>query len=116
MLSHDYAQLRLLGITNVLYLSVKRFEEVDKAFDTTWIEVNEPAKEIIDFDEASMQLQNLIASGKKVLVFCPSGQVSGALAIKWAMDTNKMFTKEIATAFVMQRRYELKDMQPWLFA
>lgn len=32
------------------------------------------------------------------------------------MDTNKMFTKEIATAFVMQRRYELRDMQPWLFS
>lgn len=69
---------------------------------------------MIDFDEVSMQLQKLINQGSRTMVFCPSGQVSGALAIKWAMDTNKMFTKEIATAFVMQRRYELKDMQAWL--
>jgi len=32
------------------------------------------------------------------------------------MDTNKMFSKEIATAFVMQRRFELKDIQPWLYS
>jgi hypothetical protein len=35
------------------------------------------------------------------MVFCPTGMLSGALMIKWAMDTNKMFTKEIAIAFVM---------------
>ena len=54
-------------------------------------------------------------NGTKVLVFCPSGQISGALIIKWAIDTNKLFTKEIATAFVMQRRYEIKDIPAWLF-
>jgi hypothetical protein len=39
--------------------------------------------------------------GQPVFMFCPSGLLSSALAIKWSMDTNKMFTKEIATAFVM---------------
>jgi hypothetical protein len=32
------------------------------------------------------------------------------------MDTNKTYTKELATAYVMSKRYELKDMEAWLFS
>lgn len=49
------------------------------------------------------------------MVFCVSGQISGAMAIKLQMDTNKTFNKELASAYVMTKRYELKDMQPWLY-
>jgi hypothetical protein len=35
--------------------------------------------------------------------------------MKWALDQNKMFQKETAAAFVMQRRYELKDLPGWLY-
>ena len=49
------------------------------------------------------------------MLFCVSGQVSGAMAIKLQMDTNKTFNKELASAYVMQKRYELKDMPPWLY-
>lgn len=42
-----------------------------------------------------------MGENKKVFLFCPSGLLSGALAIKWAMDNNKLFTIEIAGAFVM---------------
>ena len=55
----------------------------------------------MDFDAIATTLREVMATGVKVLLFCPSGQIAGALAIKWAMDSNKMFTKEIATAFVM---------------
>ena len=77
--------------------------------------MNESTKPEMDFDAISVMLRDVMATGVKVLLFCPSGQMSGALAIKWAMDSNKMFTKEIATAFVMQRRYEVKELHPWLF-
>jgi hypothetical protein len=49
------------------------------------------------------------------MLFCVSGQVSGAMAIKLQMDTNKTFNKELASAYVMTKRFELKDMQPWLY-
>ena len=87
---------------------------MDNNFDTTWVSVNEKDRPLLDFDVISTQLQAMLKKGK-VFIFCPSGQVSGALAIKFAMDTNKVFTKEIATAFAMQRRFELKDMAPWLY-
>ena len=53
-----------------------------------------------------------------VLLICINGHLSGALAIKVSMDTNKSFAShpQIASTYVMQRRYELKDIEPWLFA
>ena len=36
--------------------------------------------------------------------------------MKIVMDTNKTFTKELATAFVMTKRFELNDVQPWLYS
>merc|ERR1719210_2180977 len=52
-----------------------------------------------------------------VLVLCCSGQLAGALATKVCMDTNQSFAKhpQIAFTYVMQRRYELKQIEPWLF-
>jgi len=49
------------------------------------------------------------------MLMCVSGQLSGALAIKVVMDTNATFTKELATAFVMTKRYELNAIQAWLY-
>ena len=53
-----------------------------------------------------------------VLILCVSGYLSGALAIKVSMDTNPSFTShpQIASTYVMQRRHELKDIEPWLFS
>ena len=48
-------------------------------------------------------------------MFCVSGMISGAVAVKVQMDTNKTYSKEMAVAYVMSKRYELKDMQAWLF-
>ena len=72
---------------------------------------------MIEFDELSTQVQELMkdAATGPVLLLCVSGQLSGALAIKVVMDTNKTFTKELATAFVMTKRYELNNVQAWLY-
>lgn len=49
----DHAQLNLLKIKHVFYLSPKQFEDVDRDFKTTWIELQEHDKPLIDFDALS---------------------------------------------------------------
>jgi hypothetical protein len=49
------------------------------------------------------------------MIFCVSGQVSGAMSIKLTMDTNKTFNKELASAYTMTKRFELKDVPAWLY-
>lgn len=41
--------------------------------------------------------------------------LSGALAVKLTMEYNKVFTRELAMAYVTNKRYELKDMPNWLY-
>ena len=77
--------------------------------------MKEKDKPLIDFDNISTKLGQMLAEGP-VFVFCLTGNLSGALAIKYVMDTNKVFTLELATTFVLQRRYELMEIPPWLFA
>ena len=108
-------QLNLLGIKQIMYLTPQRFEDLDQKYQTEWTLVNEKDKPLIDFDEIYLRLVKMLSNGP-VLLFCLSGNISGALAIKYLMDTNKVFTLELAMAFVIQRRYELLEMPPWLHA
>jgi hypothetical protein len=107
----------MLGIKTLLYFSPETFPDIDKHFECHHIPLKEKDRPLIDFDPLSTQVQELIKDKNKspVMIFCVSGQVSGALAIKMTMDTNKTFNKELASAYVMTKRYELKDIQPWLF-
>ena len=78
--------------------------------------MKEPEKPTLEMDEISEMVQKLIKEGKgPVFMFCVSGQVAGGVAIKIQMDTNVNYSKEMAVAYVMSKRYELKDMKPWLF-
>lgn len=54
IMSVDYAQLDLLKIKHVLYLSAKPFEEINQKYNAVWIEVNEQEKPIIDLDYISI--------------------------------------------------------------
>ena len=45
-----------------------------------------------------------------------NGMLASALAVKLMMATNKMYNKELAVAYVMNLRYEVKDMPSWLYA
>lgn len=51
-----------------------------------------------------------------MLIFCVNGFLSAAVAIKLLMETNKTFSKELAVAYVMNKRYEMKDMPNWLYS
>lgn len=65
------------------------------------------------------QIKALIAPEAKekqpILILCVNGMLSGALAVKLTMELNKVFTRELAMAYVTNKRYELKDMPTWLF-
>lgn len=50
-----------------------------------------------------------------MFVYCTSGMIAYALAIKWFWQQNKHFPKDIAVASVMNKRFEVKDMPAWLF-
>jgi len=43
-----------------------------------------------------------------IFIFCVNGMFSGAVAAKLMMETNQTFNKEIAMAYVMNKRYELQ--------
>lgn len=51
------------------------------------------------------------------MLLCVNGYLSGAVATRLLMDITPAFMnrRELATAYVTQRRYELKDMPVWLF-
>ena len=107
----------MLGIKTLYYFSPDVFPDINKHFNCIHTPLNEKARPIIDFDSHSTQIQSLIKDKETspVMIFCVSGQVSGAMAIKLTMDTNKTFNKELASAYIMTKRYELKDMQAWLY-
>lgn len=67
---------------------------------TEWVEMREKEKPIIDFDSISLRLGEMLAQGP-VFVFCLTGNLSGALAVKHVMDGNKLFTLEVALTFVI---------------
>ena len=104
----------MLNIKTIFYMSGEPFPDIDKYFNCIHKPLVEKQKPLIDFDELSEEVQKLMKEGP-VLLMCVSGQISGALAMKVVMDTNKTFTKELATAFVMTKRYELNDVQTWLY-
>jgi len=120
VMSKEYTQLKMLGIKTVVYFSPEKFDDLEANFETCiHHRVKETEKPLLDFDALSTQLQGLISqkpSGAPIFMFCVSGTISGALAIKLTMDTNKTFMKELAATYIMQKRFELRDgIQPWLY-
>jgi len=53
--------------------------------------------------------------GTPVLVFDLNGVFSAAICTRVMLLINKAWSKEIALAYIMNKRYEMKDMPPWLF-
>ncbi len=50
-----------------------------------------------------------------IFVFDVSGMLSAAICCKVMLESNKAWSKEIATAFIINKRYEAKDMPSWLY-
>lgn len=102
----------MLNIKSIVYLAGDKFDELEKEFNCHHIEASEPKKPTLDMDALSDLVQSLIKDKTKapVFLFCATGYLSGALAAKVTMDTNKTFVKELAITYLMQKRYELKEI------
>jgi len=112
-------QLRLLGIKTIVYLSPNKFEhlEANQEFKCHHFEIKEHEKPDIDIDLIAELILTEIKTPDSVpvFVFDVSGIISAALCCKVMLETNRAWSKEIATAFIINKRYEAKDMQPWLY-
>lgn len=53
---------------------------------------------------------------KPILIFDVSGMLSAAICIKVMLETNKAWSREIATAFILNKRYEAKEIPSWLYS
>lgn len=120
VLSRDFVQLKMLGIKTVVHFTPERFESLEKEFNCIHYEVKTFNKELetLPIHTITEQIQSQVLDKKEKLpmfIFCVNGYLSGAVAVKLLMETNKTFSKELAVASVMNKRYELKDMPHWLY-
>ena len=107
----------MLKVKTIFYFAPEQFPGLDKHFNCVHIPLKEPEKPLLDLDDLSAQVQQLMKNPETgpVFLMCVSGNVSGALAMKIVMDTNATFSKELATGYVMTKRYELNNIQPWIY-
>ena len=108
----------MLGVKTVVYLTPEKFTELEELKDLQchYFEVKEHEKPTIDFDVISAFIVNEIKSSRgPVFMFDVSGIISAALSIRVMLEFNRAWSKEIATAFIFNKRYEAKDMPAWLY-
>lgn len=120
VLSKDYVQLKMLGIKTIVHFTPQKFDSLEKEFNCIHYEVKTFNKELetLPIHTITDQIQAQVLDKKEclpVFIFCVNGLLSGAVAIKLQMELNKTFSKELAVAYVMGKRYELKDMPNWLY-
>lgn len=77
--------------------------------------MKEHEKPDIDIDLVAELIVTEIKTAAPVFVFDVSGILSAAVCCKVMIETNRAWSKEIATAFIINKRYEAKDMPPWLY-
>ena len=111
--------MRLLGIKTIVYLSPSKFEhlETNDVFKCHHFEIKEQEKPEIDIDIIAELIISEIKTVDRspVFVFDVSGILSAAICCKVMLESNRAWSKEIATAFIINKRYEAKDMPSWLF-
>ena len=118
VLDKNYGQLSKLSIKTVISMSPNKFEHLEevKDIESFHFELNEPTKPDIHFDEIITLVLAQIKEGKKTLIFDASGMLSAAIGVKLMLETNKAWSKEIAMAYIINKRYEARDMPAWLYS
>lgn len=109
----------MLGVKTIVYLTPDVFEGMDKEFNCIHIEVKNfgPELEVISLSDITNKVGEAIKNKQgPVFLFCINGFLSSAVACEYVMRTNKAFSKEIAMAYIMNKRYENKDMPAWLYS
>lgn len=118
ILDKNNEQLRKLGIKTIVYLAPDKFEHLENNQDFTChhFEVKEHEKPIFDIDVVAGLILNVIKEQTgPVFIFDISGILSAAVCVKFMIESNRAWSKEIATAFIINKRYEAKDMPSWLY-
>ena len=120
VIDSDQVQLKLLGIKSIIYFTPERFEHLESnpSYSCTHYQVKEPEHPQIDFDLIVSQILTEKENLEKtpILLFCVSGMISAAACLRLLLETNKAWPKEIATAYIMNKRYETKDFPAWLYS
>ncbi|CDW84256.1 UNKNOWN [Stylonychia lemnae] len=113
-------QISSLGFKTIIYLTPKRFEHIDnlQGVTTHYFELQEPSKPQVPFDEIIKTVLEELQSkvNLPILIFDVSGIISAAIGVKIMLETNKAWSKEIAMAYILNKRYEAKDMPSWLYS
>lgn len=117
VIDKDQVQLELLGIKTIIYLSPGKFEHLEEKFNCVHIQVNEKEHPDIDFDQISELILAEFTKKEKtpILIFCLTGFISAAICTKVMLEKNRAWSKEIAMAYVLNKRYEVKDIPSWLY-
>lgn len=115
-LDKNNCQLNWLGIKTIVYLTPGKFDHLEENpnYKCFHFETKEHEKPIIEIDQISELIITEMKSGP-VFVFDVSGILSAAICLKVILDTNRAWTKEIGMAFIINKRYEAKDMPAWLY-
>lgn len=112
----------MLGIKTVIHFTPQKFDTLEAQFNCVHFQVEKFDKELLQSLEIKLfvdKIHEVMSDESKlpVMMLCVNGQLSGAVATRLLMDITPAFMnrRELAMAYVTQRRYELKEMPVWLF-
>merc|ERR1712070_1299005 len=115
IMSKECTQLKMLGIENIVAMTPTKIEGLEE-YNQLHFEVEKFEKDLqslLDLEQIAEESKQLTG---KTLLLDINGSLACALGVKLLMAQNKMFTKELAVAKVMNLRYEIKDMPSWLYS
>ena len=119
VMSKDLVQLKMLKCMTIVYLTPEPMPELEKDFDCIHFPVKLFNKdlEMQSFEPVVDKIEEIHKTSEyPVFLFCVNGFLSSAIACQYLMRVNSTFSKELAMASVMAKRYENKDMPGWLYS
>ena len=111
----------MLGIKTVIHFTPQKFETLEAQFNCIHFQVEKFDKDLSSLDLKLFvdKIHEVMSDQTKLpaMMLCVNGYLSGAVATRLLMDITPTFMnrRELAMAYITQRRYELKDMPVWLF-
>ena len=119
-MNKDFVQLKMLGVKTIVHFTPQKLDYLENDFECIHYEIKVFSQELefLDLQLFVDQIKLLLDNKEKqpIFIFCVNGMLSGAICVKLIMEYNKSFNKELAMAYVMGKRYELKDIPTWLYS
>lgn len=110
--------MKKLGIKTIVYFTPGKFEHLHEEFNCMFIEAKEKEHPDLDIEAPVEYILELMQKKEKtpILVFCLTGMISAAVCTRVMLQTNKAWSKEIALAYILNKRYECREMPSWLYS